>query len=67
MTTQAELEIAPSYRPLTVRIRDGWQNALKRRRTREYGRHHPRTSICPKCFAAFTKKGIARHIYACKR
>lgn len=58
---QLELEVPPTFAPLTIRIRDGWQRACERRTTKEHGRRYPRTEVCPCCFKAFTIKGISRH------
>lgn len=63
---QLDLEVPPTFAPVTIRIRAGWERALERRRTKEYGKRYPRTEICPRCFKPFTAKGIARHVLKCK-
>lgn len=67
MSDQLEIAVPESFRPLTIRIRDGWQRSGERRTTREHGRHYARTTLCPHCFRPFTSKGFWRHARACKK
>ena len=65
MTTQTHFDLPGTAPALKLRIRAGWERALERRRTREYGRKYLRTEICPKCFRSYTVKGITRHSQCC--
>lgn len=64
---QTTLDLPQHFPGLVIRIRDGWQNVGQRRTTKERGRRYERREVCPRCFGAFTTKGIVRHIRACKK
>lgn len=65
MPEQLDLEIAPTFAPLTIRIRDGWKRVGERRTTREKGRRYRANLVCPKCYGRFTSKGFWRHARKC--